>query len=65
MSMAWVLSCFPTHVLDYILGRISGLFRFNNYLVIEKAYSVLSLRDVSERYCVTNASRESVRKMVS
>jgi len=56
MSMACVLSCFPMHVLDYILGRISGLFRFNNYPLVEKAYSVLfhvvglSLRDVSERY---------------
>jgi hypothetical protein len=56
------------HVLDYILDRISGLFRFNNYSLVEKAYSVLfhivglSLRDVSERYCVTTASRESVRR---
>jgi transposase-like protein len=38
------------------------------YSLVEKAYSVLfhvvglSLRDVSERYCVTNASRESVRR---
>jgi transposase-like protein len=36
--------------------------------LVEKAYSVLfhvvglSLRDLSERYCVTNASRESVRR---
>jgi hypothetical protein len=29
------------HVLDYILDRISGLFRFNNYPLVEKAYSVL------------------------
>jgi hypothetical protein len=56
------------HVLDYVLGRLSGLFRFNRYSLVEKAYSVLfhvvglSLRDVSERYCVTNASRESVRR---
>jgi transposase-like protein len=56
------------HVLDYILGRLSGLFRFNRYSLVEKAYSVLfhvvglSLRDVSDRYCVTNASRESVRR---
>jgi len=54
------------HVLDYILDRLSKLFRFNNYPLIEKAYSVmfhaagLSLRDLSERYCVTMASRESV-----
>jgi transposase-like protein len=56
------------HVLDYILDRIAGLLRFNRYSLVEKAYSVLfhvvglSLRDVSERYCVTNASRESVRR---
>jgi len=36
--------------------------------LVEKAYYVLfhvvglSLRDLSERYCVTNASRESVRR---
>jgi hypothetical protein len=29
------------HVLDYILDRIAGLFRFNRYSLIEKAYSVL------------------------
>jgi putative transposase len=56
------------HVLDYILDRLSGLFRFNRYSLVEKAYSVLfhvvglSLRDVSDRYCLTNASRESVRR---
>jgi hypothetical protein len=54
------------YVLDYILDRLSRLFRFNNYPLDEKAYSVilhiagLSLRDLSERYCVTMASRESV-----
>jgi putative transposase len=53
------------HVLDYILDR---LFRFNRYSLVEKAYSVLfhvvglSLRDVSDRYYVTIASRESVRR---
>jgi len=31
------------HVLDYILNRISGLFRFNNYPLVEKAYSVLRI----------------------
>jgi transposase-like protein len=47
------------HVLDYILDRLSGLFRFNRYSLVEKAYFVLfhvvglSLRDVS---------RESVRR---
>jgi hypothetical protein len=43
---------FPMHVLDYILDRLSGLFRFNRYSLVEKAYSVLfhvvglSLREV-------------------
>jgi hypothetical protein len=42
-------------VLDYIFGRLSGLFRFKNYPLVEKAYSFvyvagLSLRDLSERY---------------
>jgi transposase-like protein len=56
------------YVLDYIMDRLSKLFRFNNYPLGGKAYSVmfhiagLSFRDVSERYCVTMASRESVRK---
>jgi hypothetical protein len=40
----------------YHINRLSRLFRFNNYPLVEKAYSVLfyvvglSLRDVSERY---------------
>ena len=25
------------HVLDYIFGRLSGLFRFNRYSLVEKA----------------------------
>jgi hypothetical protein len=47
---------------------MSGLFRFNSYPLVEKAYSImfhivgLSFRDFSESYCVTTASRESVRK---
>jgi transposase-like protein len=50
------------YVLDYILDRLSRLFRFNNYPLDEKAYSVilhiagLSLRDLSEMYYVTMAS---------
>ncbi|MEM2555488.1 MAG: hypothetical protein QXD31_01420, partial [Candidatus Caldarchaeum sp.] len=46
---------------------MSGLFRFHNYSPFEKVYAALlfvaglSLRDVSERYCLTSASRESVR----
>jgi len=56
------------NVFEYILDRVSRLFRFNNYLLDEKAYAVmlhatgLSLRDISERYCVTMASKESVRR---
>jgi hypothetical protein len=56
------------HVLDYILDRLSNLFKFNNYPLSEKAYSVmfhiagLSFRDVSERYHVTMASCGSVRR---
>jgi hypothetical protein len=43
------------HVLDYILDRLSRLYRFNNHPLGEKAYSVmfhaagLSLRELSER----------------
>jgi len=54
--------------LELVLGRISKLFRFNNYPLGEKAYSVmfhiagLSFRDFSERYLVTMASRGSVRR---
>jgi hypothetical protein len=65
--MARFLSYSLMHVLDYILDRMSRLFRFNNYPLSEKAYSVmphvagLSLRNLSERYHVTMASRESVR----
>mgnify|MGYP003881184203 FL=1 len=56
------------HVFDYILNNISSLYRFNNYPLCGKAYAVmlyvagLSLRDLSERYCITYASRESVRR---
>jgi hypothetical protein len=55
------------HVLDYIMDRMSRLFRFNNIRCV-RAYSImfhvagLSLRDLSERYCMTMASRESVRR---
>lgn len=68
MSMAWFLSCFVMYVFEYILDRISSLFKFNNYPLDEKAYSImlyiagLSFRDISERYCITMASRESVRR---
>jgi transposase-like protein len=46
---------------------IHRLFRHHRYSPLEKLYSVilfiagLSLRDVSERFCLTFASRESVR----
>jgi len=62
MSMAWFLFCFVMYVFEYILDRMSRLFRFNNYPLDEKAYSImlyvacLSLRDLSERYFVTMAS---------
>jgi len=56
------------HVFDYLVGSFSGLFRFHNYDPVEKAYAALlfiaglSLRDVSERYGFSSASRESVRE---
>ncbi|MCR8487364.1 MAG: DDE-type integrase/transposase/recombinase, partial [Crenarchaeota archaeon] len=46
---------------------MSRLFRFHNYSPFERVYAALlfvaglSLRDISERYCLTSASRESVR----
>jgi len=29
------------HVFDYILDKVSKLFRFNNYPLYEKAYSIM------------------------
>jgi transposase-like protein len=55
------------HVIDVLLDSFSRLFRHHRYSPLEKLYSVilfiagLSLRDVSERFCLTFASRESVR----
>ena len=55
------------HVFDYIVDCMSRLFRFHNYSPFDKAYASLlfiaglSLRDISERYGLTNASGESVR----
>jgi transposase-like protein len=55
------------HVIDAVLDSFSNLFRFNRYSPVEKLYSIilfiagLSLRDLSERLCLTCASRESVR----
>jgi putative transposase len=55
------------HVIDAVLDSFSNLFRSHRYPPLEKIYSVflftagLSLRDLSERLCLTGASRESVR----
>jgi transposase-like protein len=55
------------HVVDAVLNSFSNLFRSHRYSPLEKLYSVflftagLSLRDLSERLCLTGASRESVR----
>jgi putative transposase len=55
------------HVIDAVLESFSNLFRSHRYSPVEKIYSVflfaagLSLRDLSERLCLTGASRESVR----
>jgi len=55
------------HVIDVVLDSFSILFRSHRYSPIEKIYSValfiagLSIRDLSERLCLTGASRESVR----
>jgi putative transposase len=54
-------------VIDVLLDYFSNLFRSHKYSPLEKIYSVilfiagLSLRDLSERLCLTCASRESVR----
>ena len=55
------------HVIDAVLDSFSNLLRSHRYPPLEKIYSVflfmagLSLRDLSERLCLTGASRESVR----
>jgi transposase-like protein len=55
------------HVIDVLLDSFTRLFRHHRYSPLEKLYSVilfiagLSLRDISERFCLTYASRESVR----
>jgi transposase-like protein len=55
------------HVIDVVLDSFSNLFQSHRYFLLEKIYSVslftagLSLRDLSERLCLTGASRESVR----
>jgi putative transposase len=56
-----------THVIDAVLDYFSDLFRSHRYPPVEMLYSValfiagLSIRDLSERLCLTGASRESVR----
>jgi hypothetical protein len=55
------------HVIDVVPDSFSILFRSHKYSPIEKIYSValfitgLSIRDLSERLCLTGASRELVR----
>jgi transposase-like protein len=55
------------HVIDAVLNSFANLFRSHRYSPLERLYSVvlfiagLSLRDLSERLCLTGASRESVR----
>ncbi len=55
------------YVIDVILDSFTRLFRSHRYPPIEKLYSIilfiagLSLRDVSEKLCLTYASRDSVR----
>jgi transposase-like protein len=55
------------HVIDAVLDSFTKLFRHHRYSPLEKLCSVilfiagLSLRDLSERLCLTGASRESVR----
>jgi transposase-like protein len=55
------------HVIDVVLDSFSNLFRSHRYHPLEKICSVflftagLSLRYLSERLCLTGASRESVR----
>jgi hypothetical protein len=55
------------HVIDAALDSFSDLFRSHRYPPLEKLYSVflfiagLSLRDLSERLCLTGESRKSVR----
>jgi len=51
------------HVIDVVLDSFSNLFRSHGYSPLEKIYSVflfiagLSLRDLSERLCLTGASK--------
>jgi len=57
-------------VIDAVLSSLASLSRFHRYSPVEKLYSVvlfiagLGLRGLSERLCLTGASRESVRMWV-
>ncbi|MEM3096882.1 MAG: hypothetical protein QXV62_07800 [Nitrososphaerota archaeon] len=53
--MAWAVPRSAMHVFDYLVERFSSLFRFHNYY-----RRLIGFRDVSGRYCLTHASRESV-----
>jgi transposase-like protein len=61
------LALIVMHVIDAVLDSFSDLFRSHRYSPVEKLFSVilfiagLSLRGLSERLCLTGASRESVR----
>jgi hypothetical protein len=52
------------HVIDAVLDSLASLSRLHRYSPLEKLYSVilfiagLSLRDLSERLCLTGASRD-------
>jgi hypothetical protein len=55
------------HVIDAVLESFSNLFRSHRNSPLEKLYFVIlfiagfRLRGLSERLCLTGASRESVR----
>jgi hypothetical protein len=57
------------HVINVVLDSFSNLFRSHRYSPLEKIHSVflfmagLSIRDLSERLCLTGAFRESVKDM--
>jgi transposase-like protein len=59
------------HVIDAVLNSFSNLFRSHRYPPAKKLFSVilftvgLSLRDLSERLCLTGASRIWVHRFSS
>lgn len=58
------------HVLDHLVVCMFRLFKLHNYSPFAKVcvamlfVADLSLRDVSEKYCLTTASREDVGNLV-